>query len=462
MSGPKTSVLIPIEGQARELDAKLLLACVAAERGYSAIIGSRNPIHRDITRFPRGVYMAKSMRQSKNRMFGILRGLGHEIVGWDEEAVVRFPRDDFYRRRLSPRSLLNVSHLFAWGEDDAQVLREYPELPDTPIHVTGNPRVDLLRPELRGYYDSEANEIRREYGDFLLINSNFGYVNAFVKDMNLLQSSPGGELVLGPNTKGMEPEFARGLALHKQALFERFLELLPALAKEFPEHRIVLRPHPSEDHEPWKQAARGFENVSVVHERSVIPWLVAAKAVIHNGCTTAVESALLGMTAIAYCPVRREGIDFELPNSLSHRAETLPQLLATVRAVASGRPDTGDDALRRALLERHIAALEGPLAADRMIDVLDAAGYARGLPRPGVIPYLKARRAAAARSRQDELRTRSSGAGQAYVDHRFPGTSVADLRERIGRFSERLGRFRASEIHELGPTTFRVEAGNAP
>ena len=108
-----------------------------------------------------------------------LRQLGHEIVAWEEEALVRFGPEDYYRRRLSEKAVGLVSHLFAWGEDDAEVFRKYPAYPGTPIHVTGNPRIDLMRPDVRGYFDSEVADIRRRFGDPVLVNTNFGFVNAF-------------------------------------------------------------------------------------------------------------------------------------------------------------------------------------------------------------------------------------------------------------------------------------------
>ena len=40
----KVPLIIPIENQVRELDPKLLLACIAARRGFSSIIG----LHREI------------------------------------------------------------------------------------------------------------------------------------------------------------------------------------------------------------------------------------------------------------------------------------------------------------------------------------------------------------------------------------------------------------------------------
>ena len=45
MNEPISTLILPVENQTRELDAKLLLACAAAERGFPVIIGSRALIH---------------------------------------------------------------------------------------------------------------------------------------------------------------------------------------------------------------------------------------------------------------------------------------------------------------------------------------------------------------------------------------------------------------------------------
>jgi len=70
-----STLIIPVESQVRELDAKLLLACIAAEQGFPVIIGSRAFTHFEIASIPRGVYLAKSMRGISSSMFTILRQL---------------------------------------------------------------------------------------------------------------------------------------------------------------------------------------------------------------------------------------------------------------------------------------------------------------------------------------------------------------------------------------------------
>ena len=164
------SLIIPVENQVRELDAKLLLACIAARRGFAVIIGSRLEISFHIASFPPGIYLAKSMTARSLKMFRIMRDLGHMIVGWDEEALIHPPAETYFSRRLSAEAMPFVSHLFAWGEENAGLWRQYPFLPaDVSIHLTGNPRGDMLRPEMQPFFAEEAEALRREYGDFLLI-----------------------------------------------------------------------------------------------------------------------------------------------------------------------------------------------------------------------------------------------------------------------------------------------------
>ena len=90
MTDIKRLLLIPVENQVRELDPKLLLACIAARRGFSSVIGSRRQLDFRIASLPRGLYLSKSMTVRSIKMFKILRKLGHEIVAWDEEDLVRY------------------------------------------------------------------------------------------------------------------------------------------------------------------------------------------------------------------------------------------------------------------------------------------------------------------------------------------------------------------------------------
>jgi surface carbohydrate biosynthesis protein len=377
MSKKGMRLLIPVENQVRELDPKLLLACIAAERGFSSVIGSRREMEFNIDLFPQSIYLSKSMTIRSLLFFQVAQRFDIEIVTWDEEALVHLPPETYFSRRLDPRAIKYVSHLFAWGEDNARLWQQYPHLPDgIPIHVTGNPRSDMLRPELQPFYQKEVEEYQAQYGDFILVNTNFNHVNAFGPDMNLFKPTKNSsqKAKFGRAARGMNREYAEGLRDHKQAVFKDFQRIVPRLEEAFPENAIVVRPHPTENHEVYQKIADQCQRVYVTNEGNVVPWLIAAKAVIHNGCTTGVEAYVTGTPAVSYRASINETYDngfYRLPNLMSHQCFAFDELRDMVQKILNGEIGPADGDERRRLIDDHLAGKTGPLACERMVDVLD-------------------------------------------------------------------------------------------
>jgi len=449
-----STLIIPVENQVRELDAKLFLAGIAAERGFPVVLGSRAFVHYRVASIPRGVYLAKSMRRLSNRMFGILRELGHEIVAWDEEGLVRFAGEEYYRRRLSPEAMHEVAHLMAWGEDNANALRNYPAYHGAPIHITGNPRVDLMRPELREYYRPEADALRERYGDFLLVNTNFGQINHYFSTLGEMKAAAEGR---GPDAANPF-DVERGRL--KIQLFDAFRSLLPVLCNAFPEVKIVLRPHPSENHAPWQAIAAEHPNLHVVNEGSVVPWLLASSALVANGCTTLVEAAILGLPAVNFRPLSEPGFEDPLPQHFGHSAWNIDQVVAALNAILTGDLGSGQSQEQQQLLAKNIAALEGPFAAERMVGVLVAAGYDQHPPAP--VPLSRLLRGwLHTRIRTVKKRINMHRPGHRnnvrYHDHRFPAISVRELQRRIDRLGALTGRFSGIRIRQTSRHMYRID-----
>jgi surface carbohydrate biosynthesis protein len=438
MASAPSTIIMPVENQVREMDAKILLSCVAAERGYPVLIGSRAYIHFKTASVPRGVYMAKSMKTRSDRMFKILNQTGHDILAWDEEGLLREPDAIYHRWRLSSVAMQRIAYLTTWGEDNARAFREFSGYKNTPIRVTGNPRIDLLRPELREYYRPEAEIIRKRFGDFILINTNFSKVNHYYAQLGELKQAAEGK------KPGKIDPFDAGKGRHKLAIFEHFQKMLPEFCDAFADHAIVLRPHPSESHQTWLDIAKDHPNLTITNEGNVHPWLMAAKAVVANGCTTLVESAILGTAGVNYEPVTVDEYDFPITRDVSRRVFTKDELLKTVRAIVDGQLGPLDYAERKAALEPHIAALEGRLAADRIVDVLDEGGYREH--RPAAPPWSDR----FSGWYQTHLRTIEKRINMlrpghrnniALHDHRYPGISAEEMLGIIKRFSDLLDRF---------------------
>ena len=465
MKPGKATLLMPVENQVRELDSKLLLACIAAKRGFSSVIGPRREMHIQISAFPRSIYLAKSVPVHRNIIFQIMRKLGHKIVAWDEEALVHPQAETYYRRRVCPLGIKHVSHLFAWGEDNAELWRHYPELPvGMPIHVTGNPRGDLLRHEMRSIYEEDIKDLLSTYSDFILVNTNFNHVNAFSPDLNLFRpvKRPGEEPKFGRAAKGMSREYAEGLRDHKQAIFENFQQLMPALEKAFPRSAIIVRPHPTENQEIYRTVASQCERVRVTNEGNVVPWILASQAVIHNGCTTGVEAYVLGVAAISYRPTVNDYYDlgfYRLPNLLSYQCFDFEELRVTLEDILAGRlgPPDGDE--RETLINQHLEALEGPLASERMVDVLERVLEGRSeLPKTSVRDRLEGWSMSTIRTLIKRVKERIPGSHNRpeFQRHRYPEVSLEEIRARLSRFHQLLGESREIHVEQISDQFFRI------
>ena len=458
-------LLIPVENQVRELDPKLLLACIAARRGFTSAIGSRLQLDFHIASFPRGLYLSKSFTVCSIKMFKILRKLGHEIFAWDEEALVHLPPEIYFSRRLSPKAMGYLSHLFAWGQDNADLWRQYPELPrEVPINITGNPRNDMLRPEMHGFFKDDVAKLRRTYGDFILINSNFNHINSFypVQGLFLPVTKPGEVPKFGRAARGMTREFAEGFRDHKLAIFEDFKGLIPSLERAFPDYTIVVRPHPTEKHEVYHKIAAQCERVRVTNEGNVIPWLMAAKALIHNGCTTGVEAFVMRVPAISYRSTVNDYYDYgfyQLPNRLSHQCFDFEELQTTLRRILAGKIGATDGNESHVLIDHHLAATSGSLACERIVEVIEKITADRSrLPEPTLKDQVDGRLRATTRRLVKRFLSYlpDSHNRPEFHRHRYPGISLDEVRERVLRIKKTLGDSKELKVDQISSEIFQI------
>ena len=320
------TVLLPIETSARELDAKLLLAIFLAQGGVGSIIGSHARINAALHMLPCQAYISQTIVKAKRRIFRIIRRSGMHLLAWDEEGLV-WPSVEYYqRRRLDFESFALLQLFFAWGEEQADVIRR--TFPDQAhkLRVSGNPRQDLYHPVFRPLYAKAVRAIRKEYGSFILVNSNFGSINHARRPFTGVEKTENDIRTLAAYSKH-EPEYIA----FRYRVFRSFYELIPRLAKAFPDRTILIRPHPSENSAAWEAVAKPYSNVIVRYDHDLIPWLLAAKIIIHNGCTTAVEAAMLGRPVVEFRAVENMAWENPQPSEVSIHARTVEEVVDLLR-----------------------------------------------------------------------------------------------------------------------------------
>lgn len=358
---------LPVEVKPRELYGKLFLAAKAAERGWQVQIGRDREVRKAMLHGPHGAMIEVNIPEPKAEELRGYRALGHQIANLCEESIVYYGGHDYCQRKIGRTALGYADILLVVGARNEDDLRRYrPESGDK-IIVTGNPRFDTLMPPLRTFFAAEAEPIRKRYGRFLLVNTNFGPVN------HAKRSSA--EILAGLEKMRLVEDAAHGDMLRRWHAYKRaHLEALKPVLAEITRSRrydnVVVRPHPTESHETWHRWADPL-GIKVHFEGSANVWMLAAEAMLHTGCTTAIEAALLDLPVTSFVP--------EPGHEMLNQADEISDPVATAAdflAAAERQPQasSGTDprlAAQRAKVARIVANTNPPMSADRILDALE-------------------------------------------------------------------------------------------
>jgi surface carbohydrate biosynthesis protein len=436
-------LIIPIETKVRELDAKTFLACSAAEAGFRAILGEQASLLRRLALIPSGFYLDKSVARRKVASFRRLRAMGFRVLACCEEGLVYRDREAYLNERVAPEAFRQVERMFSWGAVQFSDISSAMPGAESRLCNTGNPRFDLLRPELRSLYQPAADALRKQLGAYLLINTNFGRYNHYYGQAKLKRIL----LDRGLLSREEEKSFYDGWVSFIGEVFDSFAGMLPRLAKAYPDHTIVLRPHPSENREVWRRIAANLPNVRVLSEGQVIPWILGAELSIHNSCTTGLEAALLGKPVFTYRPVKSEIYDSFLPNRVSVEADSPTALIDAVAVALNGsyRAPLETDPSVRADVERYVCSLTGPLATDRILTQI--ARLSAPQPTRGASLAYRlgdhAKQLVKGVARRTLAPLRSSGG---YARQKFPGLSLDEVQDLANHFRSITGKFSSVTI----------------
>jgi hypothetical protein len=114
-------------------------------------------------------------------------------------------------------------------------------------------------------------------------------------------------------------------------------------------------------------------------------------------------------------------------------------------------------------LDQHIVGVDGPLAADRMVTVLEAAGYDR--TQPPASPrseFVRGWLHNNVRTLVKRINMRRPGHRNnlAFHDHRFPAISVDEIMERVARIGALLNRFKTIRVEKHSKHIFSIRSAS--
>ena len=362
------NIYLNVEISARELDSKLLLAIIAAARGHQVIVSDMSGIDRGFRSklLAPGIFHTKCITpfDAKINFHQALIHNGYMITSIDEEAGLDMDDyEEFSKTRYSEQTIEQSSAIFAWGNDDTQFLKQFYPKHLSKIYKTGSPRIDLLKSSFLKYWKAPKSIPKKP---FLLVSSNMGKAN-YVKPFYAIIRENRDIGYYKRDEKMFKNDF--GWAAEDYLKTYSFIEAIKYLANNNNGFDIVFRPHPVENIESWKFYLEGIPNVHVIREGSITPWINNSFAVLHSGCTSAIEATVAGKPVVSYVPFQMN-YSATLTNNLGYRVESLDKLTSTINNLFNnGKPIDQKDLLKSSsdLFSKKIYLDRNELAAEKIV-----------------------------------------------------------------------------------------------
>lgn len=321
----KRILYLPIEIIERELDSKLLLAAEALSRGYRVYIGHYRRIEAAAFSQKGGFYLYKAMTDyNGEKLFAPLQDAGVITMALDEEGLV-WPSLKYYSDTRIGKGvgLRFLDLIFTWGDEQREYIAQKYDVPGDKIISVGNPRFDTIRKPYRKIYQKEACKIKKRYSRFVLVNTNFGPANfSHVFGRTWLEHLQWTNII----TSNDDINYYKERESYYRLMMDSYTDALHRLSKAISPVKIIVRPHPSEEHSTWVERLKDCPSVHVVFEASSKPWLISAECVVHSGCTTGIEGFVLGKHVVRYNVTGRDDMESPLPNIVSDFCSTYDEL----------------------------------------------------------------------------------------------------------------------------------------
>ena len=437
-------LIIPVEVQVRELTARLLIAAIAASRGFDVLIGHDRVVRRLAAYLTSGILFDKSLGAKGDRKIRRYARLGYKLTALDEESTGFYPNPELYMNtRLSSETLEKAEKWFCISDTlREEAARRYPQFADR-FETSGLPRTDTWREQFHGLFAADRRRIETEHGKFILFCSNFGSIiharaGKFVENQFAKQDK----------AHAAASEYRERVLEQGRQNLEAFVAMLPSLREWFPDHKVIIRPHPSEDRRFWHRSVAGLDGYVVADDGLATPWILASQCLVHHGCTTGIEAELLGKPHVMYAPFRDDHHDTDVMQDFAPIVHDSKALRSTLEDIlVQGK----SYAKSRKSLEKWYASLTGPLVSEGIIGSLEAIATGSSRNLPSWLPLLRygPRHLVAEYWPQAEAR-------RAYSKQKWQGTSLAEISQMLAIIS-RSASFRSEpKASEVFPQLYHI------
>jgi surface carbohydrate biosynthesis protein len=320
---------IPLEIKVRELQGHLLLASEFVSRGHQVVIANNNELWLlfRLGFLKKGCYLLKNMNvpSSSQNDYEKLIKRGFDLYCHEQEPSILWGDFNNYLKssNIHHGQSLPFKAVFCYGDRDTNEFKKIFIEKKEIFHKTGSPRIDYWGKKFGSVH---KNNNKTNLTDYVLIVSNFPFLMGqnHMSEYYLIKSE-----LEQLETYENEKYFFNFLK-EDIAICIHIIIAVKNLSLKYPEKIFVIRPHPIDCIEYWKNIFKKNNNVIISgNTEPLTPMISQASVVIQNGCTSALETVIQSVPLITYGPDRLNG-DLNVPNKLGIRAKNLDELVAVL------------------------------------------------------------------------------------------------------------------------------------
>ena len=308
----KKTIFITIESVKRELNSKILLSLKAInKKNFRVIIGQKGHVWSLFKYVNPGIALLKSFGPKNTKIINLLKENNFKIASNDEEIILAWNMEERLDYRMNNENLSKIDLLLAVGNEDHSIITNKFNLIKENTKICGNIRLELLKKKYRELLKEETDFLKNKYGDFILLTTQFGRVNNYIKSKHVI------DFVFSRIVDNdIDPESDHINIVNDQVIMQReillqTLKFLNNFEKNFPSKKILISPHPVESIDFWKNyiKKKKFKNILLnedIHS-STQALINSCSLVISSNSTTLLESYFLEKKRINFLG-KREGL----------------------------------------------------------------------------------------------------------------------------------------------------------
>lgn len=346
-----SSVVLIVDQPQRDLAGLTLTAAELARAGVTCHLVGASQRWREIFALRPDFVLLFNLRKTQAPLALALPRAGIGVGLLDTEGAVWRSLED-YTMMLGPLEARNTPEVIcAWSPVFEDELVAGGWFRREQFSLTGCPRFDFYHPDWRSVMTAGGDESLAQSNGHLghvLLATNYVDANSRFLDARAVRR----EL---QDMCGLEADQAEQRLEDQRRGVRGFIELARAIATDFPNRRVVLRPHPFESPEPYRQGLADLRNVVVNTTGPPQIPLFGAVASIQRSSTIGIESRLTDIPSLSPrwipgpCPDIQAVEDVSVP---CERYEDVRGALARIWEGSFQVPEPVADASRTIIRDR--------------------------------------------------------------------------------------------------------------